>query len=43
MPRQDPCGAKLLSKVYYSATFRSVFGDVGVRTRHLRARSCRAG
>jgi hypothetical protein len=36
-------GAKLLSKGYYPATFRSVFGDVAVRIRRLRACGCRAG
>ena len=39
----EQCGAKLLSKGYYPATFRSVFGDVGVRVRRLRACGCRAG
>ena len=39
----EHCGAKLLSKGYYPATFRSVFGDVGVRIRRLYACSCRAG
>jgi AcrR family transcriptional regulator len=39
----EPCGAKLLSKGYYPATFCSVFGDVGVRVRRLRACGCRAG
>jgi hypothetical protein len=39
----EHCGSKLLSKGYYPATFRSVFGDVGVRVRRLRACGCRAG
>ena len=39
----EQCGAKLLSKGYYPATFRSVFGDVSVRVRRLRACGCRAG
>ncbi len=39
----EHCGTKLLSKGYYPATFRSVFGDVGVRVRRLRACGCRAG
>jgi hypothetical protein len=39
----EHCGAKLLSKGYYPATFRSVFGDVGVRIRRLRACACRMG
>jgi hypothetical protein len=39
----EHCGAKLLSKGYYSAKFRSVFGDVDVRTRRLRACGCHAG
>ena len=38
----EHCGAKLLSKGYYPATFRSVFGDVGVRIRRLRGCRCRA-
>jgi hypothetical protein len=33
----EHCGAKLQSKGYYPATFRSVFGGVGVRIRRLRA------
>src|ERR1700681_926141 len=40
---REHCGAKLPSKGYYPATFRSVFGDVGVRIRRLRACPCRAG
>jgi hypothetical protein len=39
----EHCGARLLSKGYYPATFRSVFGDVGVRIRRLRACACRMG
>lgn len=39
----EHCGAKLLSKGYYPAIFRSVFGDVDVRVRRLRACGCRAG
>ncbi len=39
----EHCGAKLLSKGYYPAKFRSVFGDVDVRIRRLRACGCRAG
>jgi hypothetical protein len=39
----EHCGAKLLSKGYYPAMFRSVFGDVDVRIRPLRACGCRAG
>jgi hypothetical protein len=39
----EHCGAKLLSKGDYPAKFRSVFGDVDVRTRRLRACGCRAG
>jgi hypothetical protein len=39
----EHCGTKLLSKGYYPATFRSVFGDVGVRIRRLRACACRMG
>jgi hypothetical protein len=39
----EHCGAKLLSKGYYPAIFRSVFGAVGVRVRRLRACGCRAG
>jgi hypothetical protein len=39
----EHCGAKLLSKGYYPAMFRSVFGDVDVRIRRLRACGCRAG
>ncbi len=39
----EQCGTKLLSKGYYPATFRSVFGDVDVRIRRLRACGCRAG
>ena len=38
----EHCGAKLQSKGYYPATFRSVFGDVGVTIRRLRACRCRA-
>ena len=38
----EHCGAKLFSKDYYPATFRSAFGDVGVRIRRLHACSCRA-
>src|SRR5947208_2742346 len=38
----EHCGAKLLSKGYYPATFRSVFGDVALRIRRLRACRCRA-
>ena len=38
----EHCGAKLLSKGYYPATFRSVFGDVGVRIRRLHACRCHA-
>jgi hypothetical protein len=37
------CRAKLVSKGYYSATFRSVFGAVAVRVRRLYACGCRAG
>jgi hypothetical protein len=37
------CSAKLLSKGYYPARFRSVFGDVDVRIRRLRACPCRSG
>ena len=39
----EHCGQKLLSKGYYAATFRSLFGDVGVRVRRLRACGCRTG
>ena len=39
----EHCGAKLVSKGYYPATFRSVFGDVAVRVRRLCACRCRAG
>jgi hypothetical protein len=39
----ERCGAKLPGKGYYPATFRSVFGDVGVRIRRLRVCPCRAG
>jgi hypothetical protein len=39
----EHCGAKLLSKGYYPASFRSVFGDVSVRIRRLKACRCRAG
>ena len=39
----EHCGSKLLSKGHYPATFRSVFGDVDVRIRRLRACGCRAG
>jgi hypothetical protein len=39
----EHCDAKLLSKGYYPASFRSVFGDVDVRIRRLRACGCRAG
>ena len=39
----EHCGAKLSSKGYYPATFRSAFGDVGVRIRRLHACSCRPG
>jgi len=35
--------AKLVSKGYYAATFRSVFGDVAVRVRRLCVCRCRAG
>jgi hypothetical protein len=38
----EHCGAKLLSKSYYPPKFHSVFGDVDVRTRRLRACGCRA-
>jgi hypothetical protein len=34
---REHCGAKLLSKGYYPAMFRSVFGDVDGRIRRLRA------
>ena len=39
----EHCGAKLLSKGYYPATFRSLFGDVRLRVRRLSACPCRAG
>jgi hypothetical protein len=39
----EHCGSKLRSKGYYPATFCSVFGDVGIRIRRLRACGCRAG
>ena len=39
----EHCRAKLLSKGYYAATFRSVFGDVAIRIRRLWACGCRAG
>jgi uncharacterized protein YjiS (DUF1127 family) len=39
----EHCRAKLVSKGYYPATFRSVFGDVAVRVRRLGACRCRAG
>ncbi len=39
----EHCNAKLLSKGYYPASFRSVFGSVDVRIRRLRACHCRAG
>ena len=39
----EHCRAKLLSKGYYPATFRSVSGDVAVRIRRLCACGCRAG
>jgi hypothetical protein len=38
-----PRGAELLSKGYYAAKFRSVFGDLGVRVRRLRACGCHVG
>ena len=39
----EHCGAKLLSKGYYPASFRFVFGDVSVRIRRLKACRCGAG
>jgi len=39
----EDCGAKLVSKGYYPATFRSVFGDVAVRVRRFCACGCRTG
>jgi hypothetical protein len=41
--RYQHCGAKLLSKGYYRAKVRSVFGDVDVRIRRLRVCGSRAG
>ena len=38
----EQCGTKLSSKGYYRATFRSLFGDVAVRVRRLRACKCDA-
>jgi len=39
----EHCGAKLWSKGYYPATFRSVFGDVPLKIRRLSACRCRSG
>jgi hypothetical protein len=39
----EHCGAKLWSKGYYPATFRSLFGDVPVKVRRLNACRCRSG
>ncbi len=38
----EHCGAKLWSKGYYPATFRSLFGDVPVKVRRLSACRCRS-
>jgi hypothetical protein len=38
----EVCGAVLASKGHYSATFRSLFGDVPVRVRRLLACPCQA-
>ena len=38
----EACGAVLASKGHYSATFRSLFGDVPVRVRRLLACPCQA-
>jgi hypothetical protein len=38
----EACGAVLASKGHYSATFRSLFGDVAVRIRRLLACPCQA-
>jgi len=37
------CGRRLASKGYYTATFRSLFGDVPMRIRRLLACPCRNG
>jgi hypothetical protein len=39
----EHCGAKLWSKGYYHATFRSLFGDVPVKVRRLSTCRCRSG
>ena len=39
----EHCRAKLWSKGYYPATFRSLFGDVPVKVRRLSACRCRSG
>ena len=39
----EHCGTKLVSKGYYPATFRSLFGNIGLRVRQLSACRCRAG
>jgi hypothetical protein len=38
----EACGAVLASKGHYTATFRSLFGDVPVRVRRLLACACQA-
>ena len=38
----EHCGRKLVSKGYYPSTFRSLFGNVPVRVRRLRACRCEA-
>jgi hypothetical protein len=35
------CGTKLLSKGYYPATFRSIYGEVAVKVRRMNACPCR--
>jgi hypothetical protein len=37
------CGRRLASKGYYTATFRSLFGDVPVRIRRLPTCPCQNG
>jgi hypothetical protein len=39
----EHCGLKLQSKGYYSATFRSLYGNVAVKVRRLNACHCDAG
>ncbi len=38
----EACGAVLASKGHYTATFRSLFGDVPIRVRRLLACPCQA-